>query len=207
MKVFNILFLLLWIKGATLAQVISSLPIFPVAQDSVEVIFDANEGTKGLSGYSGDVYVHTGVITEDSSSPTDWRYVKTNWGENTPETKLTRVDGDLYQLLITPNIRDYYGVPDTEKIIKMAFVFRSTDSALEGKGDGGSDIYIDLNEGFMLEVIQPKTAYAFYAPSDLIDIEFITSESAHISYYVDGALQFEMDTNAYTLQHTVIADQ
>ncbi len=207
MKVFNILFLLLWIKGATLAQVISSLPIFPVAQDSVEVIFDANEGTKGLSGYSGDVYVHTGVITEDSSSPTDWRYVKTNWGENIPETKLTRVDGDLYQLLITPNIRDYYGVPDTEKIIKMAFVFRSTDSALEGKGDGGSDIYIDLNEGFMLEVIQPKTAYAFYAPSDLIDIEFITSESAHISYYVDGALQFEMDTNAYTLQHTVIADQ
>ena len=207
MKVFNILFFLLWIKGATLAQVISSLPIFPVVQDSVKVIFNANEGTKGLSGYSGDVYVHTGVITEDSSSPTDWRYVKTNWGENTPETKLTRVDEDLYQLLITPNIRDYYSVPDTEKIIKMAFVFRSTDSALEGKGDGGSDIYIDLNEGFMLEVIQPKTAYAFYAPSDLIDIEFITSESAHISYYVDGALQFEMDTNAYTLQHTVIADQ
>ena len=162
MKVFNILFLLLWIKGATLAQVISSLPIFPVAQDSVEVIFDANEGTRGLSGYSGDVYVHTGVITENSSSPTDWRYVKTNWGENTPETKLTRVDEDLYRLFITPNIRDYYGVPDTEKIIKMAFVFRSADGALEGKGDGGSDIYLDLNEGFMLEVIQPKTAYAFF---------------------------------------------
>ncbi|MCF8345097.1 MAG: hypothetical protein K9H13_10730, partial [Bacteroidales bacterium] len=73
------------------AQLITTYPLFPVAGDSVVLTFDAALGNGGLEGYDGDVYAHTGVITEESGSVTDWKYVKTDWGQNTPETKLERI--------------------------------------------------------------------------------------------------------------------
>ncbi|MFM8455154.1 MAG: Por secretion system protein, partial [Ignavibacteria bacterium] len=76
------------------AQVITSTPALPDPNCSVEIIFNAERGTAGLRGFTGDVYAHTGVITSRSTGATDWRYVKTNWGQNTPETKLTRITTD-----------------------------------------------------------------------------------------------------------------
>ena len=188
-------------------QVVTSAPLFPSDLSSVTITFDATKGTGGLAGVSGEIYAHTGVITNQSTSSTDWKYVKTNWGENTTETQLNKVDENKYELEIGPSIRAYYGVPADEKILKIALVFRSADASLEGKDNGGEDLFIELNNGFVLKVVNVSSRYKLYQENENIDLEFITSESAHISYYVDGALQFEMDTNAYTLQHTVIADQ
>lgn len=150
--------LLFWSVGLTglKAQVVTWDPSFPVADGSVTVYFHAAEGTGGLAGYTGDVYAHTGVITDASTGSSDWKYVKTDWGVNTPETKLTRIDTDLYKLDIA-NIRNYYGVPATEKILKLAFVFRSSDSSLEGKDTGGSDIFIDVYEpGVNVRIADPQ---------------------------------------------------
>ncbi|MBT5508057.1 MAG: hypothetical protein HOK17_13145, partial [Flammeovirgaceae bacterium] len=108
---------------------------------------------------------------------------------------------------IGPSIRAYYGVPADEKILKIALVFRSADASLEGKDNGGEDLFIELNNGFVLKVVNVSSRYKLYQENENIDLEFITSERAHISYYVDGALQFEIDTNTYTIQHAVIADQ
>jgi hypothetical protein len=80
------------------AQIISTDPAIPLAGESVIVYFDATEGTGGLEGYSGDVYAHTGVLTNLSSSSSDWRYVMTDWRVNTEATKLTRVSEDYYSL-------------------------------------------------------------------------------------------------------------
>lgn len=150
--------LLFWSIGLTglKAQVVTWDPSFPVADGSITVYFHATEGNGGLAGYTGDVYAHTGVITDASTSSSDWKYVKTDWGVNTPETKLTRIDTDLYKLDIA-NIRNYYGVPATEKILKLAFVFRSSDSSLEGKDTGGSDIFIDVYEpGVNVRIADPQ---------------------------------------------------
>src|ERR1035437_7567455 len=103
-------FLLLVLLNLTFlskAQVVTT-PVFPLETDSVTVIFNATEGSGGLAGYTGDVYAHTGVITNNSVSSTDWKYVKTTWGQNTPDTKLTRIGQDLYSLKIKPSIRSYY---------------------------------------------------------------------------------------------------
>ncbi|MBT5508056.1 MAG: hypothetical protein HOK17_13140 [Flammeovirgaceae bacterium] len=64
-------------------QVVTSAPLFPSDLSSVTITFDATKGTGGLAGFSGEIYAHTGVITNQSTSSTDWKYVKTNWGENT----------------------------------------------------------------------------------------------------------------------------
>ncbi|NMD15301.1 MAG: hypothetical protein GYA75_00700, partial [Bacteroidales bacterium] len=65
------------------AQIIHTEPVFPLVNQSVIIYYDAAEGNQGLMGYTGDVYAHTGVITNLSTSPSDWKYVKTNWGQNT----------------------------------------------------------------------------------------------------------------------------
>ena len=104
-----------WLPTVLLAQVTTN-PDFPVKSKSVTIIFDATQGNGGLSGYTGDVYAHTGLITSSSTSVTDWKYVITEWGDNTPETKLTRNGEDLDTLDINPSIMEYNNVSGNEEI-------------------------------------------------------------------------------------------
>lgn len=167
-------------------QVVTSDPVFPSADRPVTITFDATKGTGGLKGYSGDVYAHTGVITEKSTSGSDWKYVKTNWGENTPATLLSRISTDLYSLEIAPNIREYFGVPVSEKITDLAFVFRSSDSNLEGKDDGGSDIFLELyEEGFNITIVKPAKNVVVQ-PGTAIEFEAASSEDADLSLFLNN---------------------
>ena len=140
------------------AQVVTSVPS-PVRTDqSVTVSFFADRGSRGLAGFTGDVYAHTGVITTRSSGASDWRYVKTQWGQNTPETKLTRVSANLYTLTIN-DIRSYYGVPQSEDILRLAMVFRSADNSREGKGDANSDLFLEvIQPGMSVRIITPPSS-------------------------------------------------
>ena len=64
--------------AALLSQsVVEHEPLFPSADKPIRIIFFADRGTKGLMGFTGDVYAHTGLITSKSTSPSDWKYVKT----------------------------------------------------------------------------------------------------------------------------------
>jgi len=64
------------------AQLIRSDPDFPTVNDSVTITYDASQGNKGLMGFDGDVYAHAGVITSESSSPSDWKHAPSSWGDN-----------------------------------------------------------------------------------------------------------------------------
>ena len=145
-------------------SVVEHEPLFPSIDKPIRIIFYADRGTKGLMNFSGDVYAHTGVITSKSSTPSDWRYVKTNWGQNTNETKLTRTSNNVYELKIE-NIRSYYGLGATEEVLRLAFVFRSSDTSREGKDYGGKDIFVDLgSEGLKIVLIEPLIS----APNPLL---------------------------------------
>jgi hypothetical protein len=37
------------------------------------------------------------------------------WGDNSAKYKLTRVSANIYELMISPDIISYYGVPSGEK--------------------------------------------------------------------------------------------
>ncbi len=150
--IFSFISLLLLPFGG-MAQIITTDPALPFTGDSVIIYYDATQGTAGLEDYTGDVYAHTGVLTKESSGSGDWKYVKTDWCENTPETKLTRISANLYSLEISPSIRDYYGVPEEEEITHMTFVFRNSDRSLEGKKTDGSDILVaDRGTGFYSQI-------------------------------------------------------
>ena len=56
-------------------------PVFALQTDTVMVYYDATKGNAVLKDLGPpDVYIHSGVITELSKTPVEWRYVKGVWG-------------------------------------------------------------------------------------------------------------------------------
>jgi len=201
-----ILFLLLGFQSQTTAQVVTTKPEFPTADDSVTIYFDATKGNQGLMDYTGDVYAHTGVITDKSTDNSDWRYVVTDWPNNSPKIKMKRVDTNLYKLNIGPTIREYYGVPNDEKIEKMAFVFRNSDGSKQGKGSGDTDIFADVYQNnFNVKFVQPADSLTFLSNSDSLSVMGIgasTSGSISLSLSIDNnqVAQVNNDTLKYTFK-------
>lgn len=168
------------------SQVVTSDPFFATDNQAAVIYFDATRGNAGLEGYTGDVYAHTGVITDKSTSGTDWKYVKTDWGENTPETKLTRLSADLYSLELNPSIREYYGVPGQEEITHLAFVFRSASTAETGRDEGGKDILVELYRGGFQLVIQQPEQPAVIEPSTGLPFSAVVTEPVDFSLFLNG---------------------
>jgi len=164
-------------------QVVTTDPALPLAEEAVTIYFHAAEGDGGLAGYTGDIYAHTGVLTSESTSGSNWQYVKTDWGENTTETKLTRISTNEYKLEIGPSIREYYGVPSTIQITDMTFVFRAGDLSKTGRDEGGKDIFIEVFEaGFNVNIVSPDKNKLLAAGSTL-DFEAAASESSTMVLY------------------------
>ncbi|MDD4644454.1 MAG: Por secretion system protein, partial [Bacteroidales bacterium] len=192
-------------------QVITCDPVFPTDSDSVTIIFNANEGNRGLAGYSGSVYAHTGVITSQSSTGSDWRYVIASWSQNLDKAKLTSLGNDLWELKIKPNIRSFYGVPANVKILKLAFVFRSQDGSRQGKDAGGLDIFQNVYEpGLNLVLLEPSSKFLTVEPQQLIPVRASTSGSDSILLYKDGIklastqtrdLSYSIETDSAGLHH------
>lgn len=159
-----------------LSQVITVTPPMPNDQSNVEVLFDASQGSGGLAGYTGDVYAHTGVITNLSTSNSDWKHVKADWGVNIPACKLSSLGNNLWKLVITPSIRSYYNVPAGEEIQKLAFVFRSGvqvgGSWLEGKTAEGGDIFYDVfPSSLSVKITNPSEDFLFVNLNGTVNIE------------------------------------
>ncbi len=159
----NLLFLLASFYQLGFAQITSN-PALPNDSKPVTITFDATLGSAGLKDYTGDIYAHTGVITDQSTSAADWKYVIATWTTNIPKAKLTRVTANTYTLEITPDIRSFYAVPAGEKMKQMAFVFRSADQTKEGKATGGKDILMDVFEaGLNVAITKPSSGVSVVA--------------------------------------------
>ena len=126
------------------AQVYTN-PVLPTLNDTITIFFQANLGSAGLESYDGDVYMHTGIITSESQSTSDWKYVVAEWDENIDQLKMQRDPNDpnLYSLKIG-TINEFYDINNASNIIKLAMVFRNSDGTLEGKGPNFTDIFIPI---------------------------------------------------------------
>ncbi|MFO8000382.1 MAG: alpha-amylase family glycosyl hydrolase [Marinilabilia sp.] len=175
------------------AQVVTTDPSLPVETDEVVITFHADEGSGGLEDHDGEVYAHTGVITSESSGDSDWKYVVTDWGENTEETKLKKIDANTWELTITPDVRSFYDVPDDEDILKMAFVFRSgeeiNDSYKEGKAEGGDDIFVEIHEEGLKAVLSSPSSGALFDPGATVEVTGSSQEADLLELFLDGDLQ------------------
>lgn len=212
----TLVFFLALVLGQTIsADVVYSDPAYATEWDSITVYFDATQGDQGLMGFTGNVWAHTGVITTNSASPTDWKYVKTNWGQNTSDTQLTPLGNDLWKLDIGfPH--QYYGVPNGEEILQLAFVFRNHDGSLSGRDVGGADIFLDLySSGVTAVLISPQITEqfgdlrrtpVFGFPTDTIPVAVtgaaIGTAVETLSLYLEDSLLFQTadDTLSFAIE-------
>ena len=108
----------------------------------VTIIFNPNEGNKGMAGAT-QCYAHTGLITSASSADNDWKHVLDSWRGTNAKAKMTK-DGSNWKLVI-PNLYDFYGCPASTEINKLAFVFHDgPGGSKEGKTAEGGDIFVNL---------------------------------------------------------------
>ncbi len=181
----------LFIAFSLSAQVVSSNPTFPKINDKVTITFDASKGTAGLKDCNCDIYLHTGVITSESTSGSDWKHVVTSWGVANQAWKMTKVQGqaNLYIFTISPDIKTYYGINTGETVKKMAFVFRNADGSKEGKADGGKDIFIDVypdDAGLIVTLNSPSQSEIIVGKNDTIPIKVTASERVYFDIYEDN---------------------
>lgn len=181
------------------AQVVSVRPIFPTVDDTVTVIFDANEGNGALAG-TAQVYAHTGLITDKSTSPTDWKFVQGQWGTADPKVRMNALGNDRHS--IRYHIRSFYGIPPTDTAKQLSFVFRSADGSIVGRDADGSDIYYPLFDNSLhAKIVTPTTQPAFYTLGQQLFICGAASKPASLSLYQNGTqlAQASGDSLGYTL--------
>ncbi len=117
------------------------------AAPTVEITCDANFGNKGLINYTptSDVYVHIGVITNKSISSADWKYSKFTWGTTNSSAACSFLGNNKWKYTISGGLRSYFGITDaSEKIVKIAILFRSGSGAKVQRNADGSDMYVPV---------------------------------------------------------------
>ena len=139
---------------SAVAQVVETEPS-PVQTDQpFTIFFNAAQGNGDLAGFDGDIYAYTGLITEESSSQTDWQYVKpAQFGALREDSRLEQVGPDRYKLEVE-NIRAFYSDNDTgagfilpdEEIEQIAILFYGPGGSPVGRDVGGGDIFIGVED-------------------------------------------------------------
>ncbi len=195
--------MLLALTNSAGAQLIAIDPPFATADDNnVVITYDASQGNAGVLGES-TIYAHTGVITSSSTGNTDWKYVIAPWTTNLPKALLTRVGNTSQYTLNIGNIRTYYNVPPNETILKLAFVFRTSNGNKTGKTASNEDIFVDISQGaFAVQITTPSTGQ-FVNASDNINIQAQASAAASLKLFANG-VQVAVQPNGTALSHSAL---
>jgi 1,4-alpha-glucan branching enzyme len=175
----------------TRAQVVTISPAFASQDDSVTVTFNAALGNGELSGAT-TVYAHTGLITNKSTGPTDWKYVQGNWGTDDARVKMTGIGSNRFTMRY--HIRSFYGLPQNETATKLAFVFRNADGSKVGRATGGGDIFVDLNQGGYVARFDLPSSPRVITAADTLVIHASASGNSQLRLYKNGVL-YEQRTN------------
>ena len=186
---------------------VSSIPSIFSPNTTEDVIIVLNGKGTAIDGFTGDVYAHTGVLTNLSSVDSDWKYVKAEWTVNTPDCKLTKHGNNLWSLTIKGGPRAFYGVPASEKIKSLAFVFRSADGSKEVK-DNGKDIFVDaVDEGLYVKITSPKNGSILTIGEEcLVSVKLQAASSMSLYCNDSEVLYTEEATAEYTFVPTKAED-
>jgi len=121
MKRYFLITFFVWISLIATSQIISVNPVNPTSSTSITITYDASKGNGELAGYSGNIYMHTGLITNESQNSGDWKYVVSGWGVEDPKVLMSKIGEDLYQ--ISYNIAEFYGInPSEVNVLKLSLI-------------------------------------------------------------------------------------
>ena len=124
---FSLVALIYTVNMTVNAQVVTFEPNFATQYDSVTIYFDATQGNGALEGFTGRVFLHTGVITSESTSGSDWKYVPAGWESYPANLEAEQVDENRWKFTYAPDIRTFFGITGTtEEVLEIAALFKGT---------------------------------------------------------------------------------
>ena len=129
-----------------LAEGLSMDPATPDADAAATLFFKAG-ASSALSGYSGDVYVHAGVIVDG-----EWMYVPAEWNQNLDKCRMTAEAENVWSLKFEPSVREWFASGKTP-VNRIGLVIRSADGSLKGLE---ADTFFDITDNkYQAEVFEP----------------------------------------------------
>ena len=158
---------------------VTTVPQYPTENDSIVIYLDTTQpGAEELLNYAGTLYAHTGVNTNVGN----WQHVIGSWGNNSTQPALTRLGANSYQLKIGYP-RQYYNVTNlSEKILALAFVFRTSDGSKQTRPDIFVNLYepgitiVINNPAISLQYGDPLRSPAFASQSDTVNFDLTIAE-------------------------------
>lgn len=132
---------------ATIKEGLSWNPETADADKELTIWFKA-VSTSPLYNYTGDVYIHTGVISEGV-----WQFVPAEWNQNLDKCKMTKVVGEksTWSIKLSPSVRQWFSSGETP-VTKIGIVIRSADGTKKG-----------INNDFFISVTDSK--YKAFQPA------------------------------------------
>jgi len=191
--------LFFFIYQVSVAQLIWLKPENPKVTDSVTLYFNAAEGNKALIDFTGDVYLHTGVITSKSLDGHDWKYVVGNWGKDDKSVLMKREGKNLYSYNFV--IKSRYKLLPEDVVNQLVYVFRNQDGSLVGKTKENEDILVPVN-GYkpkgqeatagnreihkLKRVEQLPKSWNLFTDTGMISVKPYDDNLVEVTYFPDG---------------------
>lgn len=192
----------LFVALVSKAQILTSDPPFPTANDEITIYYNVASGNAEISAGTIPIYAHTGVVTQADvdNCQNNWQYVQGNWGTADPNVVMTPMGGGLHRITITPST--FYGYPTGMEIGRLMFVFRNQSGSVVGRNADGSDIWFNLYpEGFHAAITSPITDVVIADAGQNIPVTCASSEPADLTLYVNDE-EVASALNATTLSYT-----
>ena len=132
------------------AQLLTWTPPFPKENDAAQTLvitMDATKGNQGLLNHTptSDVYVHIGVITNLSTSSSNWLHVPFTWATTPTAAQAASIGSNKWTYTINGSLRTYFNITDpNEHIQKIAILFRNGAGTKVQRNSDGSDMYIPI---------------------------------------------------------------
>ncbi len=130
---------------------LSYSPESPDADQPLTITFKASSRS-ALYGYTGDVYVHIGVVNEGA-----WLFVPAEWNENIAKCKMTVSGSNVWSITLSPTVREWFG-SGTTPVNQLGIVVRSADGSKKGiEEDSFVQVTDSKYEGFVPGEIKEAT--------------------------------------------------
>jgi glycosidase len=197
-------------------QLLKTEPNFILeSSNNVVITADANKGNKGLLNYTGDVYVHIGVITNLSANSSAWKYVPSFsvWSGTDARIKCTSIGNNKWSYTIPGTIRSFLGLTDaSEKILKLAILFRNA-AGTKLTNEDGSDMFLTVVDNQFQVKIDTPAVQPLYLPQfesikkaigDTLFVNVKSTANANLSIYYNDTLINSMANSSSLSAYKVI---
>ena len=138
-------------------------PVKPDADGGCTITLNAVP-TNEFMGYTGDVYLHIGIIIDG-----EWKCVESQWDVNDDKFKMQSVGNGTWALEI-PNIREFFTLAEpTTPIIRLGMVARSAaEETLTNEKGETYKAKLQTRPDQFVSVTDTKNAYVPFEPDDAV---------------------------------------